>query len=107
MRSALVDDGVCKFTNNITDVFLEQAELKISIDDLQVMQAIVFVTLAEINEMSAVWMDYSSGKVKEQAVAPRPKLLEIQEEVKAPVEPNLYSMVVRVNKANILIINET
>lgn len=77
MRSALVDDGVCKFTNNITDVFLEQAELKISIDDLQVMQAIVFVTLAEINEMSAVWMDYSSGKVKEQAVAPRPKLLEI------------------------------
>jgi len=75
MNSSLVTDvNFGLFTENLTEISMNEADLKISIDDLQVLNSILNVLMAEIWVLSAVWTNYSNPPAKEI------KLLEIKEE---------------------------
>ena len=77
MNSSLVTNiNFGLYTENLTEIVMNEADLKISIDDLQVLNSILNVLMAEIWVLSAVWTDYSNPPVKEV----KPKLLEIKEE---------------------------
>jgi hypothetical protein len=75
MNSSLVTDvNFGLYTENLTEIAMNEADLKISIDDLQVLNSILNVLMAEIWVLSAVWTNYSNPPAKEI------KLLEIKEE---------------------------
>jgi hypothetical protein len=77
------------------NIDMNEADLKISIDDLQVLQSIVDVVLEEMLVLSSVW---ASEKIKS-------PLLEIKEEKSKKL--NFSTVEVHLGKANILIINES
>ena len=89
------DDNFGLYTEDIMTIVMNEADLKISIDDLQVLQSIVDVVLGEIFLLSSVWAKDKSKST----------LLEIEEEKSK--KPNLSTMAVHLGKANILIINES
>jgi len=43
---------------------MKEADLKISIDDLQVLQSIISVVLSEIQIISSVWTDFGKDQSK-------------------------------------------
>ena len=56
MNSSLVNDAnIGLYTENLTEVVMNQTDLKISIDDLQVLSSILNGLMAEILVLSALW----------------------------------------------------
>ena len=69
------DDNFGLYTEDIMTIVMNEADLKISIDDLQVLQSIINVVITEILLLSAVWTDFANDYSKNPQ-----KLLEIKEE---------------------------
>ena len=82
------------YTEDLISVIMRQADLKISIEDLQVLQSIVEVVVGEILALQAVWADDKS------------EIIEITEK-NQDKRPNFSTMAIHIGKASILIINES
>lgn len=56
MNSSLVSDAnIGLFTENLTEILMNETDLKISIDDLQILQSILNGLMAEIWVLSGLW----------------------------------------------------
>ena len=65
MTNSLVnDENLGPYTEGRTEIIMKEADLKISIDDLQVLQSIISVVLSEIQIISSVWTDFGKDQSK-------------------------------------------
>jgi len=62
--SLVIDPTFGLYTENLTEIVVNEADLKISIDDLQVLSSILNGLMSEIWVMSGIWTEYSKPQEK-------------------------------------------